>query len=333
MPQLNKTHSSFFFLSFILCLSLPFPGCGKSVDLSALANALEPGGAGPSNGNGTNSSAGVTSGAGGNPIANATSVDILFVVDTSCPMDVYDLQLAGLLPAFLRQLKPQSDFRFAVMLGHGGASPYSGRLFSGDDSGPNTPPVLSPAHLSLEDMEIGLEKRLIGPPKDLDEANGQALLYSLNRSLQPDRLAEIRSQGFYRNTAALAVIFMTNRSDLCYPPNLHGYSQFPDYVPLRGRDEKIAYLKYCVNPATRTPTITPASLYTSLTALQGQNPLALGGIIHVDPKLVPDNHYDSIGHGVLELVELDLSHVLLDFSSTDISPLLQLLPATIAPQH
>jgi hypothetical protein len=241
------------------------------------------------------------------------AVDVLFVVDTSASMDPKRARIAERIPDFVRGLAPDTDYRIGVMLAHGGASYDSGRLYSL----PGLPRVLDPKALGIDDLQHDLSLILGNVDDDVDEANGEAGMYSLLRSLQPERLAEIRRQGFYRAEAALAVVFVTDENDICFPPELNGYTTFPDYVPSAGGIERVAYERYCRAPG-ETAANEPDRVYARLVALQDTLPLTLGGIIHVDPARVPQGPglEDAIGHGILELTRKSANGVLIDIEDS-----------------
>jgi hypothetical protein len=226
------------------------------------------------------------------------SVDLLLVVDTSSSLDQERARIATTLPAFVSQLPAGTDYRVAVMLAHGGASYYSGRLYSSHGN----PAVLNSATQSPASIQAALEATLRAPLGDVDEANGEAMMYSLLSSQEPARLAQIKSQGFFRENASLSVLFISDENDVCYPPQLHGYSHFPDYVPSVGGVEEIAYQRYCLKP-NHSVAVTPERVVSELQRLKGAEKLSFGALIHKDPAQVPAGGEDSIGHGLLELIQ------------------------------
>ncbi len=228
------------------------------------------------------------------------AVDLLLVVDTSDSLEAERSRLASTLPTFIQHLPQDADTRIAVMLAHGGASSYSGRLYGAT----GVPRVLDPSLLSRSTMEADLQKTLAKPPGDKDEANGEAMMYSLMKSLDPSRLAEIQGQGFYRPDAALSVVFVTDENDVCYPPELFGYTTFPDYVPSASGIEARAYRKYCLDSSGHAK-ITPADTLARMSGFKSTQLLSWGAILHKDPAKVPAasaSSEDAIGHGILELL-------------------------------
>jgi hypothetical protein len=248
------------------------------------------------------------------PTSLSTPLDILFVVDTSSSMDSKRARVASNLPKFISKLSTELDYQVGVMLGHGGSSIYSGSLYSPR----GRPSVLSSRSLSAVEIENQLVDRLTGVIRDASDANGEALMYSLDQSLGQAKFSKIQNQGFYRNDAALALVFVTDENDVCFRPDLSGYSQFPHYVPSVGGIENVFYQNYCVDPVTKTAKIGPASIQSKLRALKMNLPLTLAGVIHNDVSFAP-NTEEAIGHGILELVKSSMNGIAIDISSTDLS--------------
>jgi hypothetical protein len=236
------------------------------------------------------------------------AVDLLFVVDTSNSLADKRARLASTIPAFLTQLPTDSDLRIGVMLGHGGASKYSGRLFAAS----GLPLVLSSKTLSIQAMQQKLQSTLSLAPRDADEANGEALLYSLNRSFDPMYSAPIRTQGFYRDNSTLAVVFITDENDVCYSPQLHGFTAFPDFSPSVGNWEAVAFSRYCAG-------ISPESMLDRAKDFKPDHRISWAGITHVDPAKVPRGSEEAIGHGINELVQSAPDGMLIEITSSSYS--------------
>ncbi|MGK5083931.1 hypothetical protein WDW37_11575 [Bdellovibrionota bacterium FG-1] len=246
-----------------------------------------------------------------NPVLNRV-VDVLFVVDTSDSMLMPDKnkKMAVAMGQFLGQIPEGTDYRISVMLAHGGASRYSGALFSAK----GTPVILNPTQYPPVNTQSMLVNTLEHLKRDVDEANGEAMLYSLMRSLDSKHLTTIKEQGFYRPEAALSVLLVSDENDICFPPQLNGFFKFPDYIASHGSIEEAAYAKYC-NAAGQTPSNFPAMVYKKLVELKGDKPVHLGAITHVDPKNVPALTFwgeEAIGHGLIEFAKLSPGGVLID---------------------
>jgi hypothetical protein len=311
-------------LALAIAAGLLGVSCGKSVNVSASdpikqINSGDDDGGGPGDGHGA-------------PLSCAPEqlrewifkqpeggservVDILFVVDTSPSMDDEACKIAATIPAFISRLAPGTDYRIAVMLAHGNSSPFSGRLYRGFRG--NAPTVLRSSQMSVPQIQAALKQRLLDANQqiDHDEANGEAGMYSLVHGTSRDYLKKSQALGFFRPGAALSVVFLEDENDLCYRPELNGYSKFPDYVPSRGGLEEQAYDWYCKRPG-QGPGSYPSYLYSRLVKLKGGRPVSLGGIVHVNPAKVPkgDKIEDAIGHGIIELTHKSSNGVLIDIA-------------------
>src|SRR4051812_30859593 len=119
--------------------------CGKKVDLSGLNNTpngpLSPD-QNPNGSCGPNQRVKWTFIQPSPP--DKSSIDILLVSDTSTSMDDKRTRLAAAIPTFISKIPAGLDYQVAVMLGHGGSSPYSGKLYSTASS----PAVLSSKKLT-----------------------------------------------------------------------------------------------------------------------------------------------------------------------------------------
>ena len=226
------------------------------------------------------------------------SVDMLFVVDSSSSLDANRSKVVNELDAFTSSLQPGTDLRMAVLLGHGGGSSHSGRLFQRNGS---DPAVLNSRLLSVADMRQALLNKVRSRVADADEANGEALLYSFTKLLANRSLAE--TQGFLRPDASWSIVFITDENDICMPPDRHGFSSFPDYVPSAGGGELIAYRRYCLDGAG-SEVVTPSALAQTLANIHPGYPVALGGIIHHGGNPFTRNGEQAIGHGILELLRV-----------------------------
>lgn len=305
-------------IAFSLLCSLAFFSCGKSLRIEG-ANPSVPA-SGPRV---------VDGGDGGLPIqcgpdqmaywqfvqpqpTTNRSVDLLFVVDTSDSLSDKRARLARTIPSFLRQIPSNGDCRVAVLLAHGGASRYSGRLYAP----PGAPLVLNTRAQSSAELEALLTNTLMQNAADADEANGEVLMYALQQSLKLENRSMIQSQGFYRSNAALSVVFISDENDLCYRPELNGFTEFPDFVPSFQNREVTAYNRYCINN-DGSPRITAESTMSALRSFKNGQLISLGAIVHTDPARVPRVNQESIGHGILHLMRLSANNMLMDVMDND----------------
>ncbi len=243
------------------------------------------------------------------------SVDLLLVVDTSSSLKTERSRIASQIPAFVSALPADADYRIGVMLAHGGASPYSGRLFSAS----GVPVVLDSKKQSLDSIRSGLTTTLSKPAADEDEADGEMMLYSLMQGLTGSRLKSSTAQGFFRSDAVWSFVFISDENDICYPPELFGFTTFPDYVPSYRNSERVAYERYCA-PSGFTGPAAVEDLASRISELRPDRAgFALGAIAHVDPAKMVHESEDSIGHGLIELVQSQRDGVLMDLADSDYS--------------
>jgi hypothetical protein len=234
------------------------------------------------------------------------SVDLLFVTDSSLSLVSERKKLARAISHFLRGLPKSADPRIAVMLGHGGKGKWSGRLFAhGSD-----PKVLDPSKMSEDQIVRQLEESLTCPKIEFASTNGEALFLSLQKSLRGERFNEIRSQGFFRDGAAISVVFVSDENEVCFDPRTIGLGKFPNYKPSWFDLEERALKKYCSG-------ITPESTFAALREAFPGRKVSIGAIVHSDPAFVPECGEDSIGHGYLQLASKLSDSLVMDIRSGD----------------
>jgi hypothetical protein len=301
-PVMFRNWVSKWLASGALIACLAASGCGKSVSVGPEDNGTQ--GTPPS---GTTRTSSCDPGSQAHwsftqPEANERkSIDLLFVVDTSVSMDKKRAQLAKSVSSFVSALDPGTDYRIGVMLAHGAKSSYSGKLYAASGSRV----VLDSSQQSAADIQSQLLNSLVNVVRDGDDAAGEAMLASFQKSTTGAKLTKIQSQGFYRNDAALAVIFISDENDICYPPQDHGYTGYPDYVPSATTIEQKAYTSNCLDSSGNI-VITPESTLAALEKLKPQGAFSIAGIVHWDPSKVPvfAGSEEAIGHGIVELVDL-----------------------------
>ncbi len=346
--------------------ALLLSSCGKSVELADLGNGPgfnvpkpgdgdgsgNGGGPGDDSGSGGDSGGGNGDGSGGNTggeCGNGTnrtrwswtqpqpsiskSVDLLFVVDTSLSLTFERRKLSGAISSFLNRLPQDADIRIGVMLAHGGNSRWNGSLYS--DRG--NPRVINPAQYTTTEAQRLLEENLARPAQDFGVGNGEMLMHSLQNSLGNSKFAAIQSEGFYRQDASLAVVFVTDENDVCFDPRAHGYTRHPHYKYGFMGLEKLAYKKWCVD-RSGTLQVSTTSVVASLQNRFPGKRIAMAGIVHVDENQVPRLGEEAIGHGIIELVEENASSqpsgpmapVLMDIKSGSFAPALARLGSMVS---
>ena len=282
------------FLTLTFSLVLFLGGCGKSVNLAETLGNL------PILTPPANPACGAT-----NLLhwsytqPNATlnrALDVLFVLDTSEAASDERAQFAQDIGGYIQTLNPSRDLHFAVMLGHGGSSPYSGKLFSLK----GTSAVLSTQKNSIAQIQFGLTSLITYAAPDLDFAEGEMPLYSFAKSQNSAQLAAIQAQDFFRPSASLSVVFMTDDSDICFLAE--------------NKEEQAAQTKYCKDSSGHLK-ITPASTLQLLDQLKPNHSYSVGAIAHLSESQLGKE--DGIGHGVIETAQLARSGVTMELASRD----------------
>ncbi len=304
-----------FFVNQISCAALftSMLGCGKLVKLNDITLALG------STANGKNPAQPTKT------VGADTKIDFLFIADTSHSLDSRRSRLSKIIPQFIAQIDPAIDYQIGVMLAHGGASPHSGRLYAPLGS----PLVLSSKLYHPHEIQTFLSNTLNTIQRDVDEAYGEALLYSLSNSLTPEHLTEIRNAGFYRDDAALAIILITDEHDLCYPTQSYNSTSLQNFTPVTTGSEVIGYRRYCINPSNGKPSITSSKVFSWLKQLKSSKQLSLAGIVHRDGTKIPKGKVESIGYGVIELVQSDPHGILMEVADSDFRTQLNQLVNTL----
>ena len=212
-------------------------------------------------------------------------LDIVFVWDTSGTMRDNTDPFGDAVSDFLSQLDPSYDFRIGLLVGYGAASPNIsdfGRLTARLVNNPNEgePYVLDSSSMSIEDMKSHMRKKLeyiheLTRSRYHAEAyanGGEALMFSLYHSIQGRFLIENQGHGFYREDAALSVIFLSDENDICsrYPGHFPNH-QFENR-PNRDDNEDTEALNFCEG-------ITTDNVLTALKNFKGENALTISGLL------------------------------------------------------
>lgn len=238
------------------------------------------------------------------------SADILIVSDTSGSLNPERAAIASDIAHLIAQLPSRSDYRVAVMPGHGSTSKWAGRLYAKTGQ----PVVLDSEKLSTGKLTDLLRARLQSMPTDQGSDGGEELMYSLLKGLSPEQLQESVKHGFFRKNAALIVLFVTDENDICFNPQDKGYTTWPHFVSDSDRIEPVAYRRDCV--LNGKAVVTPETVLKQLQQVKTHAPLLLGGFVYTDPKTIRRDGENSIGHGILELVQKS-GGVLADLASHD----------------
>ena len=212
-------------------------------------------------------------------------LDIVFVWDTSGTMRDNTEPFGDAVDEFLSQLDTSYDFRISLLVGYGAFSPnisdfgrLTARLVNNPDEG--EPYVLDSLTMSIEDMKSHMRKKLkyiheLTHSTYHDEAyanGGEALMFSLYHSIQGRFLTDNQNHGFYREDAALSVIFLSDENDICsrYPGHFPNH-QFEN-KPNRDDNEDEEALRFCEG-------ITTDNVLTALKNFKGDNPITVSGLL------------------------------------------------------
>lgn len=215
-------------------------------------------------------------------------IDLLFVVDTSGSIGDERGQIAEGIDAFVAALPSPVDYRIAVMLAHGSRSEFSGNLWQKAGHGP----VLDSRTMSLQTVRSELRYLLTHVNEDPHSDGGEEGFYSYLRSLDgpSGKLASARAAGFYRQDAALAVVFVSDENDICaqYPAGVTPVVDTQGIEPqARARD--------CAD-------ITVDRVLQSTRSLQGTRPYLFGAIVYNNPVTIPARDENEFGYGYMDLV-------------------------------
>lgn len=232
------------------------------------------------------------------PSLEAKPVDVLFVMETSPSMnDVRPRILEG-IAGFVSKLPVNSDFNIAVMLSHGGTSPLSGKLYQTESE----PMVLKTSTMSKEQIIDSLRAKLTQVPVDVDAGGGEEGIFSLFQGVtSPTYLAASQAAGFFRANAALSIVFIADRRDIC--------ANVPVGVPEEADPVKVvARFRDCEG-------VTASGLVNRLNQLKGSQPLLISGLIYTGEP-VPEGK--EIGYGYKEVI-MQSNGLSIDLAQDDVS--------------
>jgi len=231
------------------------------------------------------------------PVTNTRAVDVLFVVQTSASIAEQRQAIVEGINNFITSLPLGASFNIAVMLSHGSLSNNSGRLYRAAAE----PIVLKSTELSAGQIQTYLDMKLANVVLDPASGGGEEGLFSLfNGITTPALLAESQALGFFRPEAALGVVFVADRRDIC--------AMVPAGVAPESDPGKLAArIRDCEG-------LTAAGLSNRLSLLKGALPLAVSGIIYADS---PAPAGKEIGYGYTDMIALNPG-VAIDIANDDI---------------
>ena len=227
-------------------------------------------------------------------------VDILFVMDTSGSMLDDWRRVAHNISGLTNVLDPDVHIRMGVLLGHVG--PWRGKLFSGkSESGRQHPRVFDTTTMSTEEISQGLFDTFeagIGFVKR-DAGSGETTFYSLYSAIT-EKLSHNKALGFFRDDAALSVVFMSDEHEIG--------SFFPvqSGVPRRCDEtfEEGVKSQYYDRLG-----LTAGSLAGVLQSMKGVLPVSAHAFVNITLEDLFKNNdrnaeclYDSLGYGYFDIV-------------------------------
>lgn len=220
-------------------------------------------------------------------------VDILFVVDTSGSLDAERQAIVDGIQSLLNELPLEVDYRIAVLLAHldpvGSAGQWSGKLYQKADE-----PIVLDAD-SIDKFSL----KMTNPAGQSVSDGGEAGLYSLMQLLQPSKMEDAKTAGFFRDKALLNIIFVSDENAIC-SRYLVGISFVPDNDG--SYSETDAYNDYCAD-ANGEPIFTHSDVLVALQQVQNGNPLVVAGLHYTGENPVPSGGENEIGYGYLELIQ------------------------------
>ena len=216
------------------------------------------------------------------------SLDLLFVIDTSSSLyDELD-RVADGIDAFIDALPSDIDLRVAVLMGHGPNSSWSGRLYQVNSE----PAVLSSADLSRTDLRESLRAKLTQTISEGDTDGGEVGLLAYLNATEGLHLLDNQTAGFFRETAAQAVVFVSDENDICatYPEGVS------PVVDPQGSENR-SFQNYCSG-------VTPSAVVDRVRTLAGDAPSILGAVVYNNLSTVPPVNENEYGYGYVDTVSL-----------------------------
>jgi alpha-tubulin suppressor-like RCC1 family protein len=232
-------------------------------------------------------------------------LDIAIVIDTSGSIKAERADIAMGFDHLINQLPAEVDYQIAVFVGHGEKNGRSGVLYKKGSE----PLILSSELHSVSDIQNHLKTKMNNPHTDGETDGGELGMYSLYKAVT-DNLGDNQTDGFFRDDAALSVIFVADEQDIC--------AEFPEgVIPVpdpQGKEDS-AKPKYCEDEAGNL-IITPQIVLDELKALKGDYPLVVGGVLYNNSATIPLGGENEIGYGYKETIELS-GGIIVDMANGD----------------
>ncbi len=230
-------------------------------------------------------------------------VDLLFVTDTSGSLNDERTKIASQIDAYVAKLPSDVNLRIGVMLGHGPKSQWMGKLYTYKSNNI----VLDTSKLSMSEIRSQLTSRLKTTATDSWTDGGETNFVSLYHGIRGDRLESMKAQGFFRDGAALAVVFISDENEIChiYPS---GTKRVKDYESYAGMTvEQWAFKQYCSvsthDDPTKAVNLSYKVMYSELKHLKGDQPLLIASMVYTDPSNYPKVSENEYGYGYVEIAQ------------------------------
>lgn len=251
---------------------------------------------------------------------NQKKLDLLFVIDTSTSLNTERAGIAENIREFITQLPSDIDYNIAVLLAHAYDS-HAGKLYK-ESSAAESRRVLKKGDFATVDaLSIALKARVQNVPVEGNingqplSSGGEAGIYALNLLLTGNNLATAKSQDFFRADSGLAIVFLADEDDLCFPHVQHNpidpnkddnHNGIPDY-------EDQFKINYCSN-------ISIGGTLSKIGAAVNNKPYLVSGIIHTRDDNIPNatSGEDGLSTGYIELIAAAQNRLPVDILDTNI---------------
>jgi hypothetical protein len=276
------------------------------------------------------------------PNPKRKKLDILFVADSSPSLETERGAIAAGIRQFVEALPRETDYRIAVMAAHSDVSYDPKNKPSSGLAGQLLTVAGEPAVLKGSDyrdwssLTQALSRKLLKIRSDAATDGGEVGLYSLDKGISEPLLSVNRRLGFFRDDAALAVIFISDENDICsygvnYPEGVTPHVNVNKYLSSGLTVEEKANQIYC-RDKDGNPTVTSRSVFVKLRELkkvpgaptEEAMPLLISGILYTSTETVPKTprpnekfieyfYEKEVGYGYLDIIR-DNQGVAVDIS-------------------
>ena len=225
-------------------------------------------------------------------------LDLVFVVDTSGSLNQERRGIANGIDAFVQELPIDVDLQVGVMYAHGEERNNAGTLTG-------SPAVLSTDNMTIDEIRDELFERMDRPKTENSTDGGEVGMYSFLHSIT-EKFEENKEGGFYRDDAALAVVFVADENAIC---SLDSYPEgvTPVYDP--DRKEYPAFDKYCEG-------VSPEAIVNRVRDIKGEKPFLISGVVYTGENDFPQSGENEIGYGYLETIDMS-NGIAIDLASGD----------------